>query len=661
MENRDFDKMGRRKFLSASTMSLLGYSFMVSIPAKAEDAAGGEKAGITPLGKKIESSLAGRAFDASGEPNMEKIALDCDVLVAGGGLAGVCAAIASARAGAKTVLVQDRSRLGGNSSSEVRMHPLGIWSHKVGWREAGILEEIKLEHSVKNPQMSWEMWDLVLYDKCVSEKNLTLLLDTSVYLAETSDGRIKSVMARSDHSLKIYKISAKQFVDCTGDARIAMEAGATLMSGREGSKKYGEELADIYELGKHLCASVIYTSKDCGKPTPFTPPSWAKKIAAEDLKFRDPRASGFGMGYAFISHGGMADTLRDTEVLRFELLSIILGVWDYIKNSGKFPETANLALDSVGMIPAKRDTYRVLGEHIFTVHDIKGKWREMPDQIAAAGWALEDQTSKGFYAERHKKPAIFAGKIDYYNIPFGSLVAKDFPNLLMAGRDISCSHMAFSSTRIMNTCATTGQVSGTAAALCAAEGISPKDILKSPEKFSAFQQRMLRDGVIIAGVKNSDPLDLARSAKISASSCAASAKPENVVSGMFYDALGSCENRWIAPIIDKPALKLEWDSPREISKIILNLDTGCRMLTITRQPNFFKRLALGAQPECLRDYRIVATLADGSKKTLAEVKGNYQKRAEHDFEKVAAKSVELECLATNGSDTASVFEVRVYA
>lgn len=148
-------------------------------------------------------------------------------------------------------------------------------------------------------------------------------------------------------------------------------------------------------------------------------------------------------------------------------------------------------------------------------------------------------------------------------------------------------------------------------------------------------------------------------------------KIESSLAGRAFDAsgepnmekiaLGSCENRWIAPIIDKPALKLEWDSPKEISKIILNLDTGCRMLTITRQPNFFKRLALGAQPECLRDYRIVATLADGSKKTLAEIKGNYQKRVEHDFEKVAAKSVELECLATNGSDTASVFEVRVYA
>lgn len=661
MENKDFDKMGRRRFLSASTMSLLGYSFMVSIPAKADDAAGDSKAGITPLGKKIEKSLGGKHFDLAGEPNMEKIEIDCDVLVAGGGLAGVCAAIAAARSGAKTVLVQDRSRLGGNSSSEIRMHPLGIWSHKVGWREAGILEEIKLEHAVKNPQMSWEMWDLVLYDKCVSEKNLTLLLDTSVYLAETKDGKIKSVTARSDHSLKIYKISAKQFVDCTGDARIAMESGATLMSGREGSKKYGEELADIYELGKHLCASVIYTSKDCGKPTPFTPPSWAKKIAEEDLKFRNPRASGFGMGYAFISHGGMADTLRDTEVLRFELLSIILGVWDYIKNSGKFPETANLALDSVGMIPAKRDTYRVLGERIFTVHDIKGKWREMPDQIAAAGWALEDQTSKGFYAERHKKPAIFAGKIDYYNIPFGSLVAKDLSNLLMAGRDISCSHMAFSSTRIMNTCATTGQVSGTAAAICAKEGISPKDILKSPAKFEKFRQQILRDGVIIAGVKNGDPLDLARRATVSATSCSTSTKPENAISGMFYDNKGSFENRWIAPIIDRPILKLEWAKPQKISKLILNFDTGCRMLTITRQHNFLKRLVLGAQPECLKHYKLTATLENGEKVKLAEVEDNYQKRVEHDFESVEAKSVELECIETNGSDVASVFEVRAYA
>ncbi len=638
-------------------MSLLGYSMMVSLPetAKAESPA------VTPLGKRMEASLEGKKFDLAAEPNMEKIQLDCDVLVAGGGLAGVCAAIASARNGAKTVLVQDRSRLGGNSSSEIKMHPLGIWSHKVGWREAGILEELKLENSVKNPQLAWEMWDLVLYDKCVSEKNLTLILDTAVYAAETEGGKIKSVLARSDHSLKIYKINAREFIDCTGDARLAMEAGATLMSGREGSKKYGEELADIYELGKHLCASIIFTSKDCGKPTPFVPPSWAKKITKEDLKFRDPQKRGFSMGYVFIAHGGMADTLRDTEVLRLELLSIVLGLWDYIKNVAKYPEAENLALDTVGMIPAKRDTYRILGERVFTTHDISGKWREMDDQIACAGWSFEDQTSKGFYAERHKKPAIFAGKVDYYNIPFGSLVAKDFSNLMMAGRDISCSHMAFTSTRIMNTCATSGQVAGTAAALCCAENVSPKEILRSREKFAAFQQKILRDGVIIAGVKNSDPLDLARSAKITASSCSGGSKPENVISGLIYDAAGKCDNRWTAPIGEKPVLKLEWEEPKKISKIILNFDTGARLLTITRKDEFVKQLFLGAQPECLRDYRVAAVLADGSEKVLADVSGNYQKRVELDFESVEAKAVKLECLATNGSDSASVFEVRAYA
>lgn len=214
MGNNDFDKIGRRKFLSASTMSLLGYSLMVSIPADAN----AKNAGVTAGGKKIEKNLEGKSVKSVAEPNMQTTEIDCDVLVAGGGLAGVCAAIAAARGGAKTYLVQDRSRLGGNCSSEIRMHPLGLKSEKIGWREGGILEEIKLENSVRNPQLAWEIWDLVLYDKCVSEKNLTLLLDTSVYLAETSNGKISSVFARSDHSLQIYKFNAKQFIDCTGDA-----------------------------------------------------------------------------------------------------------------------------------------------------------------------------------------------------------------------------------------------------------------------------------------------------------------------------------------------------------------------------------------------------------------------------------------------------------
>lgn len=656
MGNNDFDKIGRRKFLSASTMSLLGYSLMVSIPADAN----AKNAGVTAGGKKIEKNLEGKSVKSVAEPNMQTTEIDCDVLVAGGGLAGVCAAIAAARGGAKTYLVQDRSRLGGNCSSEIRMHPLGLKSEKIGWREGGILEEIKLENSVRNPQLAWEIWDLVLYDKCVSEKNLTLLLDTSVYLAETSNGKISSVFARSDHSLQIYKFNAKQFIDCTGDARLAMEAGATLMSGREGSGKYGEELADTFELGKHLCASIVFTSRTYDKPMPFKAPSWAKKITAEDLKFRNPKASGFDMGYWFISHGGMSDTVRDTEVIRFELLAILLGVWDYIKNSGLYPETENVALDSVGMLPAKRDSYRILGERVFTYRDIVNDWREMPDQIAVCGWPAEDQPSGGFYA-RGKKPAIYGGKFDYYNIPFGSLVAKDFSNLMMAGRNMSCSHLAFTSTRIMNTCAIAGQVAGTAAALCANREISPKDILSSAEMLASFRQQILRDGLSVMNFKNEDPLDLARSAKITASESADGTRPENVASGVVYDFKDKNDNKWKAPIGAAPVLKLEWDSPQDISEIVLNFDTGSRMLTMTRQTNFMKKILLGAQPECLRDYRITATLADGTKKTLADEKGNYQKRVEHRFEKISAKSLEIRCLATNGSEFAAIFEVRAYA
>src|SRR4029077_10736860 len=141
--------------------------------------------------------------------NMRLVELDTDVLVAGGGLAGVCAAVAAARNGASVVLVQDRSRLGGNSSSEVKMHVVGANTHKgrPGWREGGLLEEFRLDDAVNNPQRSFELWDFLLYDKVVSEPNITLLLDTAVYSATTKDNRIDQVLARCDKTEHLYRIT----------------------------------------------------------------------------------------------------------------------------------------------------------------------------------------------------------------------------------------------------------------------------------------------------------------------------------------------------------------------------------------------------------------------------------------------------------------------
>ena len=163
------DKMDRRKFFGAS--ALVGYTLAVKAPQTL--AAGAETA------SKCVPFAAGRGLDGleknymrmANEPLMGEEELSCDLLVAGGGLSGIAAAISAARHGKKVILVQDRSRLGGNASSEIKMHPLGVNPQKVGWREGGIIEELKLENAERNPQLSWEVWDFMLYDKCVLHRN----------------------------------------------------------------------------------------------------------------------------------------------------------------------------------------------------------------------------------------------------------------------------------------------------------------------------------------------------------------------------------------------------------------------------------------------------------------------------------------------------------
>ena len=649
------NKIGRRNFLAASAATVLGYSAIITAPqVLARPLPSDENS--KRLAKLQPKSAPG---SAEGEKLMRRAYLECDLLVAGGGLSGIAAALSAARAGKKVILVQDRSRLGGNSSSEIRMHPLGVNPGVTGWREGGIIEELKLENAAHNPQLAWEMWDFILYDKCVTEPNLTLMLDSTLYRVETSGRNIEAVWVRSDTTRNIYRIKAKIYVDSTGDSRLAMEAGAEVMSGREGSKAFGESLADFDEIGTRQGSTLMISMRKHDKPMPFTPPPWAKKMTPELMKFRGISGDGLYYGYWWVELGGIYDAIRDNEMLRFELLSIVMGVWDYIKNSGKYSDVENIALETIGMVPGRRDTYRVVGGQILTQQDIEGKWKTFDDAIAVGGWTLDDHPAKGFYAsDRH--PCRQTWKTNFYNIPYGTTYSKDFDNLMMAGRNISASHLAFTSTRVMNSCAVGGQAAGTAAAMCAKSGCAPKDISASPELVGKLQQNLLKDGHIILGVKNSDPLDLARKAKISASNSSGGTKPENIISGMCYDISGAVENRWKAPISEKPELSLEWEAPQKIGRLILNIDTGSRLLTPTLETGFVKRVIQGPQPESLKDFTVRAKLANGREKTLAEIKGNYQKRVVIDFPAEAIKRVTIKCLSTNGAPEASILEVRAY-
>ncbi len=593
-------------------------------------------------------------------PIMKQFDLVCDVCIAGGGLAGISAALSAAREGAKVVLVQNRSRLGGNASSEIRMHPLGLNGGRFGQREGGVIEELKLENAARNPLLSWEVWDLMLYDKCVSEPNITLLLDTSVCGVLKSGDKIVSALARSDQKMSEYRIKAKIFVDASGDSRMAMEAGAEIMTGREGFDFKQEKHGNYDEVGTRQGSTIMFTSKLCEKPVEFKAPSWAKKITEKDLKHRGINKDNLACGYWWIELGGVYDAIRDSDILRQELLAIILGVWDYIKNSGKYPDAANRALDWIGMLPGRRDTVRVVGDKILTQQDIEGEWKKFDDSVAIGGWPMDDHP-KGGFLDTNRPPCSQDHSIPYYNIPLSCTYAKGLDNLMMAGRNISCTHVAFTSTRVMCTSAAVGQAVGTAAAISALNNTTPRALRKNPKMLKALQQELLRNDQTIFGLKNEDSRDLARLAKITASSATEESSAENVISGSTHDFAKENKNRWLAPVNTKPWIKLEWDAPKKVSSVRIVFDSWHVMVTQSSVESYVRTIYKGAEPRLVKDYTITATLADGSQKVLAEVKDNYQKLRIHNFDAVNAKSITLSISATNGAQTVRVKEIRVEA
>ena len=654
----------RRDFLASAGLST--YSLLVL----ANDSAGSDvsrgrtpdqiRAALEPIAPG-DPALASRRFE--GEPHMTLVDLACDVLVAGGGPAGVCAALAAARNGAKVVLVQDRSRLGGNSSSEVKMHVVGANNHtgRPGWREGGIIEELRLDDAANNPQRSWELWDLLLYDKIVSEPNCTLLLDTAVTAAETEGGTITRVMARSDKTEHLYRIASKLYLDCTGDSRLALEAGATIRWGHEARAEFREPLAWDKPTRATLGSSVLFTGRDYGKPMPYTAPTWARKVDAKNLRFRP--ISSFEYGYWWIEWGGGVDTIRDNERIRFELLAIVTGVWDYIKNSGKFPQAANWAMDWVGMVSGKRESRRIEGDHILTQHDLMGLNGDFKDAVAIGGWGLDEHPPGGFDAT--EQPPFVSTKLpEVYNIPLRSLFSKDRENLMMAGRNASCSHVAFTSTRVMATCAVMGQAVGTAAALCARHDLTPRQLVADSTRLAELQQTLLRDDQTIKHLRNEDPFDLAKLATVTASNSHATSKPENVVDGFVRDMEGDMDHRWLAAKSPgEPAwVELTWPESKAIRHVQITFDTGFhRELTLTSSDAHNKKIVRAPQPETVRDYTLTARREDGSTVELARVTNNHQRLRRHDFGPVLARSLRLEVQATNGSEQARVYEIRCYA
>ncbi|SIO51568.1 FAD-dependent oxidoreductase [Chitinophaga niabensis] len=445
--------------------------------------------------------------------------INVDLVIIGGGLSGVCGAITAARQGLKVVLVQDRPVLGGNSSSEVRLWILGATSHMGNnnrWaREGGIVDELLVENTWRNPEGNPVIFDTVLLDKVTREQNITLLLNTTVYEVDKKDANtISSVKAFCSQNQTEYVLSAPLFCDASGDGIVGFLSGAAFRMGAETTEEFGEKFAPTKEYGELLGHSLYFYSKDTGKPVNYVPPAFALTDITQIPKFKSFNAREFGCKLWWIEYGGRLDTVHDTENIKWELWKVVYGVWNYIKNSGNFPEAENLTLEWVGMIPGKRESRRFEGDYMMHQQDVVEQ-RVHEDAVAFGGWSIDLHPADGVFSEKPGCNQWHSKGI--YQIPYRCLYSKNITNLFLGGRIISASHVAFGSTRVMATAAYVTQAVAVAAALCKELNILPADVFTKGH-INALQQRLLKTGQYIPGLQFADKEDLVQSASIRASS-----------------------------------------------------------------------------------------------------------------------------------------------
>lgn len=395
-----------------------------------------------------------------------------ELCIIGGGMAGFSAALTAARLGVQVTIVQERPVFGGNASGEIRMWICGAENYK--YKEAGIVEELTLENYYYNPTKNYALWDSLLLGKIRAEKNITSLLNCTCFNAKTENDEIRFVKAYQMTTQTEYVIKAKWFVDCSGDSITVPLTGAKYMWGRESKSEYNEpmqlhETADSKTMGN----SCLIQARKTGKKVPFRAPDWAEKVSVEKLKSRGVNLYNPYENFWYIEIGGNEDTIAQAEKLNERLLALCLGIWDTIKNSGEF-DADEFELEFIGFVPAKRESRRMKGDYVLTANDILSGG-QFEDTVAYGGWGMDDHNPDGFDGDRGNH--VFPVR-NPYGIPYRCLYSKNINNLFFAGRNISMTHMAMSSARVMGTCTVLGQAVGVAAYIAKKYKVSPREVGK---------------------------------------------------------------------------------------------------------------------------------------------------------------------------------------
>ena len=402
-----------------------------------------------------------------GEEEAPEQTVSFDLVVVGGGIAGCAASIAAAEQGLNVALIHDRPILGGNASSEIRVHTEGIT-----WKSGRI---INMLNTVWWPNGSPESVrdDRKRHNAISSYKNINLFLDWKAYSANTISDSIASVDARHTSDGRTMRFEAPLFIDCTGDGWVGYWAGAEYMYGREDSSKYNENWDEHKELwspakadNRVMGSSVLWLTRETGSPVTFPEVPWAMEVVGDHY-------ATMGTWHWEYSDNNLHQ-VDDAELIRDHMLKAIYGSFF---NAKRIPENANLELEWVSYLIGKRESRRLAGDYIYTFQDEKNMV-EFDDAVVK-----EERDIDVHYQQNLKDPAkpdflseALFYPVDHYYIPYRSLYSKNIKNLLMAGRCFSCSHVGLGGPRVMNTTGQMGVATGYAASLCKKYNTSPRGV-----------------------------------------------------------------------------------------------------------------------------------------------------------------------------------------
>ena len=561
---------------------------------------------------------------------MRTLEYKTELCVIGGGMAGLCCSIAAARHGIKVVLIHDRPVLGGNASSEIRMWIGGC--HGKDNREGGIIEEIMLENFYQNPSLKYPLWDSVLYQKAMAEENLTLLLNSSCFDCTVNGNKITSVKAWQSNAETFHIVNAEYCADCSGDSVLSTLTGAEFMYGREAKSDFGETIPPDISDKKTMGMSCLFHIRETDHPVSFTAPEWAYKyISDDDLPYKDHNRNN---NFWWIEIGGEWDCVHDTDRCSDELLKICYGVWDHMKNHGDHG-VENWELEWIGFLPGKRESRRYVGKYTVTQNDVESEGR-FEDIVAYAGWSMDDHFPEGFYYTKGY-PTIFHPAPTPWGLPLRCMLSKNIENLCFAGRNISVTHAALSSSRVMATCAVLGQALGTAVAQAIKDGVTPEKV-----DIKKLQQILMDDDCYIPWHERKLP-DLTLKAKCST---------EVVRNGVDRGEA----NLWTGNKNDVVEYSLDADT--QISEIRLVFDSDLNRNYHNMPCNYPLVQTKFKLPEKLiKEYKIQGVAKNGEIKEI-HITDNRQRFVKH-YVDWCVKTIRFVPISTFGSDRFGLFDFEI--